>query len=245
MKDVVSDEVVPTKLNSYFSDFWFIFCELTSIKGWLTVCNSFPHWSFNHGAGHVALHRIVASGVVETTMLRQSETDLRCVLQEEATAWPGAEQMTKTSSLVGTAAASGTWERSVSVVGPSEGGNNSSKQCNVAHGGDVLRGEAEARGGWRGMRSTVAQDSGDSMRRWPVAEMEPAAARAGFRQMMWLAESSKDGWHGKAWRWRAVRDAWPTASGEEIVARWHCSVEENWAGRLMQWLPAWEGQGGN
>jgi hypothetical protein len=57
-------------------------------------------------------------------------------------------------------AASGTWRRSVSVVKPGEGGNGSSERRDVARGGNVQRGKAEARGGWRGMRSTEARDSG-------------------------------------------------------------------------------------
>jgi hypothetical protein len=34
MKDVVSDEAVPTKLNSYFSHFWFIFYEFRKFSEW-------------------------------------------------------------------------------------------------------------------------------------------------------------------------------------------------------------------
>jgi hypothetical protein len=32
MKDVVPDEGIPTELNSYFSDLYFIFYELSSFK---------------------------------------------------------------------------------------------------------------------------------------------------------------------------------------------------------------------
>jgi hypothetical protein len=32
MKDVVPDEGIPTKLNSYFSDFYFIFYKFSNIK---------------------------------------------------------------------------------------------------------------------------------------------------------------------------------------------------------------------
>jgi hypothetical protein len=32
MKDVITDEEIPTKLNSYFSDLYFIFYEFSSLK---------------------------------------------------------------------------------------------------------------------------------------------------------------------------------------------------------------------
>jgi hypothetical protein len=37
MKDIVSDETVTTKLNSYFSGFWFIFYEFRKFSEWTSV----------------------------------------------------------------------------------------------------------------------------------------------------------------------------------------------------------------
>jgi hypothetical protein len=98
MNNVVSDELILTKLNSYFYDFLFIFykfrkfSEWTSIKRWLTVRNSFPHRSFNHGAGHAALHDVVWWPVVRRRRQRwgraRQNSGAHC--REEASAWPGA-----------------------------------------------------------------------------------------------------------------------------------------------------------
>jgi hypothetical protein len=131
--------------------------------------------------------RLVASGAEEATTLRQSETELRRALRggggglarsllkekrarslittgstSEAASHRTDDHDVELGRDSAPAAASGTWGRSVSVVEPGEGGNDSSERRDIARGGSVQRGEAEARGGWQGMRSTAARDSNEA-----------------------------------------------------------------------------------